>query len=108
MEEPYVHRKSARMRKKYAKTGICSKSTKSIVESVFVGTKLTITAPSQNGSPLRNPPPTGNLLESRPSLLMFAEEDRDAYRRSLCSANGTRSDPRRRLPRKTCSNQIQF
>src|SRR5207237_7508066 len=46
--------------------------TYSIVERIFVGTKLTMTAPSQNGSVLRNPP-TGNVLGAWPSLFIFVE-----------------------------------
>src|SRR5205823_4033519 len=41
----------------------CDGPTKNpIVERIFVGTKLTITAPSQNGTLLRNPP-TGSPFE---------------------------------------------
>src|SRR5438094_6573543 len=76
-------------------------STYSIVERIFVGTKLTMTAPSQNGSVLRNPP-TGNVLGAWPLLFIFVEGAESLREEALPPASETRSDSRRRRPQKTC------
>src|SRR2546427_6336780 len=62
-------------------------STYSIVERIFVGTKLTMTAPSQKGSVLRNPP-TGNVLGAWPSLFIFVEGGASRLEKKPCPCEG--------------------
>src|SRR2546428_13067390 len=64
-------------------------STYSIVERIFVGTKLTMTTPSQKGSVLRNPP-TANALGAWPSLFIFVAGGSSRLEKKPCPSKRDR------------------